>query len=133
MFHLRRRRLSRLHGPRMSAPRPAAIVATLLAEHQLGFRDRKDPFYCTGCEWVAVVVADGRDGNGVTIEDQHLAHLAAVIAPLLDELTTLRAAVERVEALADLWESWDGTRPHPGESSPRQREQLCAALRGGDQ
>jgi hypothetical protein len=38
-------------------------------------------------------------------------------------------ALADVLALADEWEGWDGTRPHPGESSPRQREQLRAALR----
>lgn len=58
---------------------------------------------------------------------------AEVRYELGDALTTLAArdeVIARVRALADLWDSWDGSRPHDGESSPRQRDQLLAALDG---
>jgi hypothetical protein len=50
-----------------------------------------------------------------------------VYLPPVDQDARLAAVVD----LLALWNSWDGTRPHPGESSPRQREQLRAALQVG--
>jgi hypothetical protein len=68
-------------------------LAEVLRRHRMGFRDRKDPWYCAGCSWVAVVVADGRDADGVTVEGQHRAHLVDALAA--------RDAEVRAEALRE--------------------------------
>jgi hypothetical protein len=61
-----------------------STLSEALFKHRRGFRERIRPaFYCTGCDWTAVVVADGRDGNGVTIDDQHRMHLADVLESIV--------------------------------------------------
>ena len=52
----------------------------------------------------------------------------AYAAGYRDGCAEAEAKLAAVRALLSLWESWDGSRPHPGESSPRQREQLRLAL-----
>jgi hypothetical protein len=62
---------------------PDAVVASDLAEHRFVHRSlvagQRNPFRCTCDKWAAVIVADGRDGDGVSMEDQHRAHVAAAL------------------------------------------------------
>jgi hypothetical protein len=57
-------------------------------------------------------------------------HARRDVPRLVAEVERLQAQVKRVEALLGLYDSWDGRRPHPGESSPRQRDDLRTALDG---
>lgn len=46
----------------------------------------------------------------------------------LKERDALQKKVDDVTVLYNTYMKWDGERPHPGESSPRQREDLARAL-----
>jgi hypothetical protein len=95
----------------------AAVEATLTAHDDL-WQDKIDRFQLETME------AKADTANWVSAYNQELVLRKQAETRLADQAARLAAD----EALLRLWDEWDGTRPHPGESSPRQREQLRAAL-----
>jgi hypothetical protein len=86
-----------------------STLSEALFKHQRGFRERIRPaFYCTGCDWTAVVVADGCDGNGVTIDDQHRTHLADILESIV--AARVEAALAPVRAALPTPEQFDRKR-----------------------